>query len=787
MNIKNLLLACILCIPTACSIQAQTNNTSMHFDGNGHYITRDISLSPLVTSNSDFTVELWFSITSPITGTCGTPFKRLFALYEAPTVNNRFEVGECDHELHIYYPTPTGYILQAIAPALPPGCHHLAVIRSGTSLNMYLNGSPTPIYTGTIGGTLTFNTFRLGHWGGGATPGQDWMGTMDDVRLWSIPRTPVQIQDFKDSSLHGPWPGLVLSWTFDQAGVTPAGNNTIITSAQDMSGSGNDGSITGFTLSGTTSNFVQNLCPKQYDVSISDLPALFPISLASICSGDDVHFCITQNGTAIPPLSGSTSVDWYYSDDNGINWTLDPLFVGYCFYAPHVTYTGCSTSTTGNIGRKYCAKINTGSGGLNSVYTTSAQDLTICCPIAPATISLSPQPPLPPGITTLCEGNVSIDVTLNGPLFLPNMTINWFVDGNPYTPSNPTSFTYNGPANPANSNNPNQLCFEAVIQNCVCPAVNVKTCIDVDPQPVCGTIDGMSSNLIPTSIPYEYTICPGNDAIVGIVAPFTNCNPVWQYHLDTDPAGTWKDLLGTSNSVQNTNILAQLAPPNNPLSPYLWTSTTTCITYRVECRPYNYPNSGCPPCISNEVKICLQPEPVNSIITGGSNQICCMGGTNTSLLTVSPYTPNLYNYEWFQNGVTFVGNGQTYLANQAGCYVVQISDMCASVTTPPFCIDICTPVPIIDCPIANPCACIGQPITLSGCNSYNTCTNTGPLPLIYTWSANNGGTGTTGGINGCEFTHTPDINGTTYTLIVTDPNLGNCSASTTLVIKPCQP
>lgn len=662
---------------------------------------------------------------------------------------------------------------------------------------MYLDGNLTPFYTGIIVGPLTNDEFRVGHWYGGATPGQDWLGTMDDVRLWSTPRTPVQIRDYKDCSLQGSWPNLVLSWTFDQSGITPGGNNfspTIL--AIDMSTSGNDGSInkaditnsfTGFTLTGPTSNFVHNVCPKQYDISISDFPVPFPVSLSAICSGDDAHFCITQNGVALPPLSGATSVDWYYSDDNGINWTLDPLFVGYCFYVPQITYAGCNTSTSGNIGRKYCAKINTGTSGQNSVYTTSAQDLTICCPIAPATITLSPQPPLPPGITTLCEGNVTIDITLNGPTFLPNMSIQWFVDGVPYTPTvgTLTSFTYTGPANPANSNNPNQLCFEAVIQNCVCPAVNVKTCINVDPQPVCGTIDGMSSNLIPTSTPYEYTICPGNDAIVGIVAPFTNCNPVWQYHLDTDPAGTWKNLLGTSNSVQNTNILAQLVPPNNPLSPYLWTPTTTCITYRVECRPYNYPNSGCPPCISNEVKICLQPEPVNGIITGGNDKICCTGGTTTSLLTINPYTPNLYSYDWFLNGVGPIGSGQTYTASQAGCYVVQISDMCASVTSPPFCIDICTPVPIIDCPTVNPCACVGQAITLSGCNSYNTCTNTGPLPLIYTWSANNGSTGTTGGINGCEFTHTPDPNGTIYTLTVTDPNLGNCSATTTLTINPC--
>lgn len=783
MNNPNPFIVCMLCMLAACSIQAQTCALAVDFDGVNDYIEWNATGSA-VAGDADFTVELWFSIASPITGTCVNNFRRLFVLTGTVAPVTRFEIGECDHQLKIFYPgvtPPPGFAIETISGTLPPGCHHLAVVRSGPSLNVYLDGAATPLYSGTIVGALNTNLFRVGHWHGGATPGQDWWGMVDEVRVWSVPRTPVQISDFMDCSLTGPWPGLEVSWTFDQPGIMPVGNN-VGAMALDMSGNGNHGAFTNFALNGSTSNFVQNTCPQRYEVSISDFPAPFPVLLASICSGDPAHFCITENGNAVGSLAGA-SVAWQYSDDNGITWqpVSTPSFSGYCFYVPQGEIdisADCAISTTGYVDRKYCAMITTSMGGGQScTYTTSAQDLRICCPVS-ATVVLSPQPPIPAG-HTLCEGTVTIDVTLTGVSFLSNLSIEWCIDGI-HAPSynNMTSFTYTGPANASS------LCFEAKIQNCACPQVKVQSCIPVDPLPMCGLIDGMSSNLIQTATPYEYLICPGNDAAVGMLNPldFKNCNAVWQYRLDTDPAGQWKDLLGTGNAVQNTNTLPQVIPPNNPGSPYLWPPGATCITYRIECRPLSHPNSGCPPCHSNEVKICLQPPPPNGVISGNM-QICKPNGS--TLLTVNPFFGSQYNYNWFLDGIGPIDNGQTHLATSGGCYVVEISDWCQAVTTPPFCVEACTVLPVITCPVDNPCACDGQPITLIGCNSLYTCTNTGPLPLVYSWSASNGAPGTPGGPNGCEFTHTPDPGGTWYFLTVTDPNLG-CSATASLFIEPCQ-
>jgi hypothetical protein len=479
-------------------------------------------------------------------------------------------------------------------------------------------------------------------------------------------------------------------------------------------------------------------------------------------------------------------VTWQFSDNGGAWTNFSSTYfnsTGYCFYVPSGQLLANCGTNAGFVDKKYRAKIIKTTGGQTCTFYTNEAPLRICCPPTNATITLVPTSP-----TALCESaTTSVNVSLSSTdLFVvplgPNVTIDWYVNNSttPYfSNTTTTSFTYTGPATSP------KLCFKAVIKNCICPALTVTKCIDVDKQPVCGLIDKVPAT-IPTSVQYEYLICPGDNGTVCMVTPsaFQDCNAVWQYYLGVDvPANpspstwTWSDL-GSSNPCQNTNTLPQVTPFNNPLSPYLWPVGVTCIYYRIECRPKSYPNSQCAPCYSNVVKICLLQPPTNTTITG-TQQFCYIGGS-TVLSVVSPVTG--YTYSWYWNGV-FDGTGTSHPTNKPGCYVVQITDSysCLSVKTPPYCIEACEIVPKISCPTDNPCATPGQPITLSGCQSYDTCLGTGPF--TYQWSWNNG---TLVSVNGCTLVHYPDpILGTTYTLTVTNTLNPACSASTSLFIKPC--
>jgi len=185
--------------------------------------------------------------------------------------------------------------------------------------------------------------------------------------------------------------------------------------------------------------------------------------------------------------------------------------------------------------------------------------------------------------------------------------------------------------------------------------------------------------------------------------------------------------LGQSNARQNTNQL-----PGED-----WPATATAIYYRVYCSPSL--DSSCEPAISNTLKIGLQEPP-----------------TATSV----------------------IGESLDYLATEPGCYFVQYIEECYLVKTEDFYLEVCEIEPTISCPMTpNNCACLGEPITLSGCESIDNCR--GNLVFDWTWDS-----GILVQKDGCFLEHIPALDGTTYTLTITNMLTG-CTEANTRFIKPC--
>ncbi|MBP6809874.1 MAG: LamG domain-containing protein [Saprospiraceae bacterium] len=776
------------------------DNQALAFDGNGDYISLTTTAT-LVTGDANFTAEAWF-YANP-TGN----LSRLMSL----TGNAAFstiEVGLLGSgALFIYWrntPGNGGTPLPVFIPTTPAdltgACHHLALIRNGGTLQVYLNGSL--VYTNSSNvGPFSFDEFLVGH--SNSFTNQDWNGQVDEIRLWSSIRSGQQIKDYKDCSLSGTSTGLMVNWTLDQ-GLMPGGPNLANTQALDVSGNFNHGNLIGFNLDNLNpptpingnlvSNFVcyDNTCPPRYLLNISDQISLFPSSLFSICAGEKAHFCVTDiNNNAVSVPAGST-VTWESSENNAA-FAPDPDLTAYpyaanalCFGVNKgiITNSSCNSIGPGYADRKYRAKVQKISGlpGQQEICTfyTEEEQLRICCPPTSGTISIVPNIPAP-----WCEGDfVTMTVFLNPAdpwlPFAPNATIDWcLVEGGNITPlpQYQNLLAFNNLQIPIGVDD---ICLQAKIYHCSCPPITVELCIPVDPDPVCGTIDVVANPpkpinpTPPAGFPYQYKICPGDYSELEMAAPFTNCDPVWQYHfgppapLPTSPG--WTDL-GTSNSNQNTNTLPQL----NPIDPAFWPSGVTCIYYRIECRPESYPNSGCDPCYSNMVEICLEPSPPSGTISGPTQ--FCEGGPYPTL-AVTPDVAGNWEYCWSWNGILeFVGPSNTYTINKPGCYWVGIKNGCETTMVGPYCVEECVLKPIIKCPTDNPCACDGLPITLDGCDSEDSC-NAGPM--TYSWLAlPSGNTGT-----GCTFTDIPDPNGTTYTLTITN-TLGCSKTSKPLTIKPC--
>jgi hypothetical protein len=762
--------------------QAQyCENQSLAFDGNGDNITLSLG-GTAINGAGDFSVEAWF-LANPSPG-----FQILFSL-SGSSPSSLFALGLIPGgQLAVFWqniPPSGGTSSPMLIPTNPANlegsCYHLAVSRQGGTVRVYLDGTFLIALSVNIG-PFHFDHFEVGGMHVNIPGSQDWDGLMDEIRLWSVARTAPEINGTKDCVLSAV-SGLEVYWTLDQ-NADPGNPNPAQTVAIDYSGNANDGLLNSFLLNGTNSNFVCNPCPLRYELIVSDNPSSAPTLLSTICSGDAVHFCISENFSPVGFIPGA-SVVWEYSDDGGQNWSMitDPLFSGYCFGLPKgiVTYADCANSTTGFVDRKYRAKIEKSmtSPSYTCTYTTAEHDLKICCPIT-GSITLTPQPPFVPPVATLCEGIVTVDVVLTGPPFLGNLPIQWCIDGvHDQSFDNLTSFTYTGPANAPS------LCFEAKIQNCACPPVTLKACLTVDPKPTCNiTIDQLFSNVTidPDGIPYHYIICPGGQETLGITGNYQNCVPVWQYHFDQPAGDPWKDL-GASNFWQNTNTLPQHFPPNPSTSPYLWPANANCIYYRIECRPPNFPGSGCQPChSSNELRICLNPDNLlTPVIAAIPNPIC-----ENSLAQISNTTfdLNVTQEQWYCNGLPFGGPmppSSSITTSQAACYQLAVTDGCYTKLSNLECLPVCDPVSIIKCPEDNPCACIGQYSTFDGTMSYSNC---GGI-ILYEWKVQDLPNGPIQVFTGPLLMYMVPPGGCTITLCVTDSN--NCmEVSKPLIITPCE-
>ncbi|WP_020534145.1 LamG domain-containing protein [Lewinella cohaerens] len=774
-TLKFLLLLC-------CSWQVVAGQNALHFERNADdFIQLPLVATSLAGNPASYTVECWFNPQN----TNLTEFRRLFSF---GGTNTRIEVGQLGGQL-VYFIQGGVFNNTGVNNITPIGVNvwqHLALVKNGAQIDFYLDCVLVGSTPSLAAYTFNITNFRLGRWPGGAAAAADWQGLVDELRIWDTALIPAEICGRLNCPLAGNESNLFAYWTFDETTIVPGGVNTSLTQVMDFSGNGNNGNIINFGLTGSTSNFVALPGPLVYpalhnlSLEIRDYPYRNNL-LTGICDGDPAHFCLYDNGQTPGPF-GNVNVQWQYSDNGGTLWSnlVSPPFTGFCFpILPGILTTDCtSAGSQGFVDRKYRAVSTvSGPGALQCTYVSDEYDLQICCPIGPATISIVPSGPF-------CEGElVNFQVTLNAsdPFVStpgPNVTIDWFFNdpatGRIPIPSafNQTSLTYNNWTAPFPPGGvPGSYCFEAEVRNCQGKLAVFSQCVMVDPQPVCGTIDGAplgsptNLNLV-SATPLVYEICPGNDAQLTIATPFQYCIPQWQYTFTNPGTGTpvWTDM-GLSNSLQNTNILPS----------YLWPPAATSIYYRIQCNPLSSP-SACDPCYSDWLEIRLISAPLVPTISG-INQVCLEDLPET-LMVNSPQAG--VNYQWYLDGLP-IGTGTSISATAGGCYWLEASNGCQTVEGPQFCLEVCETVAVLSCPITpNECASLGDPITLSACDSYTICSSTGPLS--YEWFIDNVSQGPASAV--CTLTDTPAITGTTYKVIVTD-TLTGCVGEAERTVVPC--
>ncbi|MFK7806683.1 MAG: LamG domain-containing protein, partial [Saprospiraceae bacterium] len=323
------------------SIQAQ--NISLDFDGDYDFLSSNVNVS-----NNDFTIETWFLSADPSTSqNCIGNFKRLFSFSGLSTL----ELGICGGILNLYWIDDLGNIQGFITLSTTTynnnNWHHIAISRTGQNIEVFLDCVSTGVYPVIAG--LSFNNFRIGHWPGGFTPGEDWIGRVDDFRIWDYGKTLQEVIDEKSCVLTGSENDLQVYYNFDEG--TSNGTNTGIPVVPDLSG-GNDATFSPFVTSnpsifgfellpepsptfGNVSNYFNSNAPLAYpnlnnlDIEIRDYPYRNNL-LTEICNGDPAHFTLLDNGIVPGPFS-NIPVQWFYDDGAGPVSLTSPPFSDFRF------------------------------------------------------------------------------------------------------------------------------------------------------------------------------------------------------------------------------------------------------------------------------------------------------------------------------------------------------------------------------------------------------------------------------------------------------------------------
>lgn len=285
-------------------LKAQTGET-LDFDGTDDFVT----LPNLIPSGS-YTKEAW--IRTPSFAAGSNLISGTATAFWAPS--GQLSAGH----------NGTFNLVEDPGIMLPNTWYHVAVTYNSATgdLILYRDGVQVDIAVGVANHAETIQ--YIGAFGSGGGPAFFWAGQIDEVRIWNVARTAVQISNSLSCQLHGDEPGLVGYYNFNQgtAGANNAGVTTLNETGDHCTPL--NGTLNNFALNGATSNWVGS-----------------GPSFSGTCTNNDANINVSGNSVCItdgdntPSLTDHTNFGTYSGTGIVRNFT--------------VSNTGGGTLTISNI------------------------------------------------------------------------------------------------------------------------------------------------------------------------------------------------------------------------------------------------------------------------------------------------------------------------------------------------------------------------------------------------------------------------------------------------------
>ncbi len=233
---------------------AQPFGNALAFGQTTDFVQVNSSIFPSSTV-TNFTIETWIrpSATDIVAGTPGGSWFGFLGSYN--TLRNPSMWITNSGALHASWSENGSNFGTPVSASTPSSLvvdrwTHIALVKDGTTMRIYANGVQVQSTSCSASITIPNNFYWLGK------VDNQFNGALDEVRFWSTTRTQTQLQNTMYTELVGNETGLLAYFDFNEgvAGVT----NTSITSVTNKVNNTLNGTLTNFTRSGTSSNFVGN-------------------------------------------------------------------------------------------------------------------------------------------------------------------------------------------------------------------------------------------------------------------------------------------------------------------------------------------------------------------------------------------------------------------------------------------------------------------------------------------------------------------------------------------------
>lgn len=302
------------CQATAQAV-VNVNATALNFDGNNDFVL--INNNPS-TKLSNGTVEGWIK-----TANAGSSFRGIIVKQLA------YGLFLHNNQLVVYDWTVPGIITTGVS-LNDNQWHHIAFSFQHGVVNgshLYIDGILKKTFTYHIQSQTV--SLVLGQ---GAPSGQSqaFLGNLDEVRIWNRALCQGEIQNNISCGLNPVGQtGLVALYQLDQGFINA--NNSGTTTATDASGNGNNGTLTNFALTGSSSNWVAGTVGGTCTAFVPPSATITPGGATTFCSGGSVTLT-ASSGDSYLWSNGETT--------QSINVTSSGS------YTVAVTINGCSATSS---------------------------------------------------------------------------------------------------------------------------------------------------------------------------------------------------------------------------------------------------------------------------------------------------------------------------------------------------------------------------------------------------------------------------------------------------------